>query len=333
MPVYRKAMHGLGEEVRFLAINALRRWGSELTHEECIDLEKEVEKHPDDSALRVILLGYYLLAATRSGSARKNRYRHILWLVANAPEVAVLGGPHLALDPFLDGEIYEQAKELWRRQIEANPDNMTILDNAARAFTHSDMEFSKWLWKKAQRLEPENPKWSQRLGSLLGLGAKQSLAELERAYGQTADELGRFWLLPGLATAALHAEELEKAQAYASEVLRQAEQPEYFYHKNGSAIHYGHLVLGRLALRSGNREMAKLHLLESGKTEGVPHLCTFGPNMMLAKELLECGEREAVIQYLDLCTNFWQTADHRPERWIHEIQRGQMPDFGANLVY
>jgi hypothetical protein len=156
---------------------------------------------------------------------------------------------------------------------------------------------------------------------------------MERAHAQTADELKRLWRLPELARAALDAEQFEKARAYADEMLRIAEQPGYFTYKDGHAVHHGHLVLGRLALRSGDRAKAKLHLLESGKTKGAPDLGSFGPNMMLAKELLECGEREAVIQYLKLCSLFWHTDDHRPEQWIQEIQAGQMPDFGANLVY
>jgi hypothetical protein len=93
------------------------------------------------------------------------------------------------------------------------------------------------------------------------------------------------------------------------------------------------LVLGRLALRSGDREQAKRHLLEAGKTTGSPTLCSFGPNMMLAKELLEHGEREAVIQYLRLCGNFWYTNNHQTEQWIQEIEQGGVPDFGANLDY
>src|SRR5260370_18202826 len=111
------------------------------------------------------------------------------------------------------------------------------------------------------------------------------------------------------------------------------EEAGYVAHKDGRAIHQGDLVLGRLSLRSGDCEKAKLHLLESGKTKGAPELGSFGPNMMLAKELLECGERDAVIQYLKLCSLFWQTDDPRPKHWIHEIQPVQIPDFGANLNY
>jgi len=100
-----------------------------------------------------------------------------------------------------------------------------------------------------------------------------------------------------------------------------------------AAIHYGNLVLGRLALRSGDREKAKRHLLESAKLSDSSYLCIIGPNMMLASELLELGERAAVVEVLNLCTNFWKTNDHRAEQWIYAIAHGQNPDFGPNLAY
>lgn len=76
-----------------------------------------------------------------------------------------------------------------------------------------------------------------------------------------------------------------------------------------------------------------MHLIESAKMEGSPCLCTGGPNMTLAKELLELGEHAAVVEFLNLCTNFWETKDHRAEQWIYAIEHGEHPDFGPNLAY
>ena len=60
---------------------------------------------------------------------------------------------------------------------------------------------------------------------------------------------------------------------------------------------------------------------------------SFGPNVSLAKDLLEKGERDVVIQYLGLCRKFWKLDRGRLDKWIHEIKDGKIPDFGANLVY
>jgi hypothetical protein len=55
--------------------------------------------------------------------------------------------------------------------------------------------------------------------------------------------------------------------------------------------------------------------------------------MILAKELAEKGERDAVIQYLDLCRNFWQMDGGKLREWQAIVKDGLVPDFGANLLY
>ena len=111
-----------------------------------------------------------------------------------------------------------------------------------------------------------------------------------------------------------------------------AELPEYF-HNDGNAIHCSHLVLGRVALREGNLELAKVHLIESAHTIGSPNLVSFGPNMSLAKEVLEKGGREVVLEYLELCGRFWRMGSEMLAEWAKEIAQGKIPEFGANLDY
>ena len=55
--------------------------------------------------------------------------------------------------------------------------------------------------------------------------------------------------------------------------------------------------------------------------------------MMLAKELLELGERSVVVEFLKVCCNFWQTSDHRADKWIYILDEGGFPDFGPNVNY
>ena len=78
---------------------------------------------------------------------------------------------------------------------------------------------------------------------------------------------------------------------------------------------------------------AKRLLLEAGKSPGSPQLNSFGPNMLLAKELLAKGEQEAVIEYFDLCAKFWKPQDGRLSDWKTLVISGETPDFGANLAY
>jgi hypothetical protein len=53
--------------------------------------------------------------------------------------------------------------------------------------------------------------------------------------------------------------------------------------------------------------------------------------MALAKELLEKGEPEIVLEYFELCSKFWRNG--KLDQWTNEVRKGNDPDFGANLVY
>ncbi len=74
-------------------------------------------------------------------------------------------------------------------------------------------------------------------------------------------------------------------------------------------------------------------MLKAGDTPGSPQLDSFGPNMTLAKELLEKGDQQTVLQYLTLCGKFWKMDNGRLARWSETIRAGKIPDFGSNLDY
>ncbi len=72
----------------------------------------------------------------------------------------------------------------------------------------------------------------------------------------------------------------------------------------GNAIHIANTFLGLIAMKNGDVEKAKKHLIASALTPGSPQLKSFGPNMLLAKELLKINERRIVLQYLKMCGHF-----------------------------
>ena len=43
------------------------------------------------------------------------------------------------------------------------------------------------------------------------------------------------------------------------------------------------------------------------------------------------AERKTVMVYLDLCRDFWPREEL--STWSKEVEAGNIPDFGANLVY
>ncbi len=139
-----------------------------------------------------------------------------------------------------------------------------------------------------------------------------------------------------LALAALEAGETATAKRRARELLKNNTDSKSWNY--GNIIHDANEILGRLALREGKVAEAKRHLLKAGQTPGSPQLNSYGPSMDLARELLEQGERNAVIEYLDLIGKFWgqrygYKANERFSRekrallqqWKTDIRAGKIP--------
>jgi hypothetical protein len=161
--------------------------------------------------------------------------------------------------------------------------------------------------------------------------ATEQLQALEEATSGSS-EMMLFYKLPDLAKRAFNAEKLEKAKDYSNRLLEMA--PKYRENWNyGNAIFFGNFVLGRVAVREGNFSRASEYLLASGNTPGSPQLDSFGPNLTLAKELLEKGQSSIVLQYLSLCKRFWKMDNGRLDKWSATIRAGGVPDFSTNLNY
>jgi tetratricopeptide (TPR) repeat protein len=312
------------------------RAGRKLAPKEVNALESHVNTNPDDLSARTKLLGYYF-GRFQSAQDNEARQKHILWVIKNRPESEIAGLPYCGADAILDKETYEQGKKLWLDQTKAHPKNAAIFGHAANFFFTYDTQLAEELLKQGQKVDPGNVEFSEQLGHLYGLqtgkdAALKSLAEYEKAQKADRSESSRFYRLESLAKAAYKAGAFEKASRYASELLDAASKyPQDWNY--GNALHHGNNVLGQVALKQGEIAKAKEYLLKAGKTSGSPQLNSFGPNMILAKDLLEKGERDTVVEYLEQCRNFWSTGKANLDEWIKEIKAGQTPNFGPNLLY
>ncbi len=162
--------------------------------------------------------------------------------------------------------------------------------------------------------------------------SQDRLNAADTALDAAHDQLNRFYALDNAAKESFIAGKIEDARKYATELLQLA--PKYAGDWNyGNAIQDGNLVLGRIAVSEGRIEDAKQFLLAAGKSKGSPQMNSFGPNMSLAKDLLEKGERDTVLQYFELCRKFWTMDYGKLDDWSQEVKAGKIPDFGANLVY
>lgn len=344
--------------------------GMKLTVEEAEALEERLAANAHDLTARTQLIVYNHRNAFLDPRSRAAHSGHVLWLIRNAPQNPVLGTPHVQIDPHGDADGYAAGKAAWASHLEREPMNVAFLGHAASFYSpFQDRHLVVETLTKAQLLDPGNAKWPMQLGHLHlreassaetvgsrlrlppgfdaddprlppGMAkllerrsqdpaslAGQALEQLRRAYELTDRESQRTYLLDGLAEAAFRAGQSGDARIYAEMMLTAQSSP-----RSGEAhIHKANIVLGRLALAEDDVVRAKYHLLAAGKVSGAPTLGSFGPNMKLAADLLERGEREVVLEYFELCATFWPS--DKLKDWAALVEGGRTPDFGANLVY
>lgn len=142
----------------------------------------------------------------------------------------------------------------------------------------------------------------------------------------------RFYALGPAAKAYFNNGNIEEARKLAVELQGLLEK----YRDNfnyGNAVQDANIVLGRIAVLEGRIGDAKERLIEAGKSPGSAQMSSFGPNMSLAKDLLEKGERDVVLQYFELCRKFWKSHPEMLDEWAQQVKSGEIPNFKDNLVY
>ena len=238
---------------------------------------------------------------------------------------------------YADPAVYAQNKAQWLARVAARPESVDVLEGAADFFMIRDRPLALDLLEQARGLEPNNPKWVEKLAFVHRMNASSgdvgeaslALSLMERAYAMDPDHAASLTDLPAMA---FDAGDLDKARTYAERLVKQtgSDRTKWNY---GDAVHKGNLVLGRVAVRQGRLVDAVTFLRASGETPGSPVLGSFGPNMSLAKDLLEHGETDAVLAYFEICRAFWKMGGERLDAWSKEVRAGLIPNFGANLRY
>ena len=306
------------------------RSAENLSSEEAALLEKEVFRNPHDEISRTKLVGYYSREARKNPSAHRAMLRHIFWLIRNAPDSAVLGIADTTL-LFQDADNYLKGKMAWIEQLKNRPRSLKVLEYSARYFMLRNPELAEQSLLKGRQLDRSDPKWPRNLGYLYSLTmrkdpsmAPKALQQLEIAF-RMSSEMERSALLTALGKAAWAVGDLKKAREYAEWMIGTGSH-------YGANFHHGNIVLGLLALSDDDVEEAKSSLIAAGETTG-GELSSFGPDMTLAKRLLERGEEEVVLQYFELCSEFWISDRGRLDEWAEDVEQGRMPDFRSNLRY
>ncbi len=342
LPILRAGLFRSEADVSAFAQDGLLQFGDGLTSDQVHEYQRQLKDagKDDQLALRLLLLGAFLRRRHTNAQWREPRGENILWLIDNHPRAYVLSTPYCHLSAREETDAFAVAKQKWLNVAESNPHDLSILDNAASFFRSSDPSYSELLYQKAKALEPDNPKWSEKLAqvsTIMGIhktGAervaqsRKALAEYQNALVTTLDRSHRLYLLCNTAKAALDAENLDAAELAVAEYAALTQKPEYSRIEDTG--HELSLLQGRCALRRGDIDTARGLLLKAAEYPCGPG---FGPNLRLARELLERGERSAVIEYLRQCSKSWDSSSERIAEWTRLIEEGMMPDFGANLEY
>ncbi len=327
--------------------------GQRFSPQEAAVQEKQTAANPNDYAAHLTLLGYYLNSTIYnkplSAAAAAPAYRQqIFWMIRNHPESLLFSRADLGLPRRMMSAAFAKDTELWQAQIASHPSRADILGNAAEYYLLHNKALAETYLLRAQALEPQNSKWPGKLGELYRLegegphpsaeviqqSAKKALIEYEKA-AMLANKTSQPSTSADLAKTAFDAGEYNKARQYADALLMrsQSKQPTGF--DSSDDAHAANLVLGRLALHNGDIAGAEAHLLAMGRVSGSPVLDSFGPNMQLAQDLLERGDRQPVLAYFDECAKFWtyQPAKATLATWTAQVKQGEIPDFQGNLVY
>ncbi|MCW3100013.1 MAG: hypothetical protein JWL77_5631 [Chthonomonadaceae bacterium] len=311
------------------------------TPQEANKLERRLKQHPNDFDARERLIDYYTRVAPKTQATHTARVRHVLWIIQNQPASDFSRDANLNLIPGagIGEDDQQKAARIWKKQVSAHPRNARIIWNASNFFEVAELDYCIELLTQGQTLDPKDWRWPSKLASEYEYRmyqesgkqrhetAEKALASFERWYRVTSTVHENNSILPMLGESAFEAEEMDKARQYATKILRLSAQ--YDPDKQAAAIYQGNWLLGRLAVKSGDLEKAKSYLLASGRVSGSQGLKALGPNMRLAKELLEKGEQQTVLDYFALCAEYWKNP--KLKQWTEEVKAGKIPDFGFNL--
>jgi hypothetical protein len=263
------------------------------------------------------------------------------WLIEHHPASSLTSIIHFHFGT-LGFENYAKLRTAWLSAVDAHRGEARVFSNAAQFFAEQEPDRAQDLLREAVALDPSNTKAATSLASSIMLSrigldlddptaaqiadtkAREAVSILERALSVLPHERESSVVLMDLANAAAAANEWTKVGTAAEQLLKCVDEHDLGW-MHGNAIYYGHSNLGRAALGRGDVEEAKRRLLAAGRTRGSPQLDSFGPDMTLAKALLARGEREVILQFLQLCRTFWKMDRGRLDKWTTMIRDGSTP--------
>jgi hypothetical protein len=301
--------------------------GRNLSKVKAEEFEAALRKSSDKVDERLVLIGYYSLNA-KTAADRLRLRAHVLWMVENRPQHPATAEPSLRDLPE-DAEGNAQILAVWRKNLEMRGDDLAVLKNAEKFFFAKDPALSEKLILRIFEQEPNNREWADELAQLYRMfgipgqrfddPAERAAESYKRVLALIRNSAARESLAGEMADAAFRMGDFRGAAVLAKIYLRGNDR---------TAPQRANTILGRVALRGGDLSGAKQYLLDSAGPAAGKDVSVSGPTMVLAKELLEEGEQQAVLQYLYACLTLWPRGESALQFWIADIESGKKPNFG-----
>jgi hypothetical protein len=184
-------------------------------------------------------------------------------------------------------------------------------------------------------------RWSLPMGLLNSLSPASAAADWLWGWGILASTVAaiavlrpnrRLWAAAGLALAVILVIVSYRVEAnpwksqfnskYAGKMLR--DNP-----GSGDAIYAGNLILAQAALDNNDVESAKRHLLDAAATPGAKRIEQSGLDTSVMRVLLDRGEKDAVLEYLQRGRTLWPQGAQTIGRWENAIRAGRRPNFNT----
>jgi hypothetical protein len=301
--------------------------GKTISKAKAEELEGELRKTPEKIDARLILIGYYSVN-TRTNTDHARLREHVLWMIQHHPEHPATAEPSLRDLPD-DHDGNAQILDLWTKNIESHPDDLAVMKDAEKFFFSKDPAEADQLIHQISAREPDNRQWPTELAQLyrmsgipgenIGDPAAGAIESYKRVLELTTAPAARQTLAGDMAQDAFKVGDLPAAAALAKIYLQGQDR---------AAPQRANTILGRVALRSNDIPGAEQYLFASAGPAAERDIAVSGPILILAKELLEKGERDAVLGYLGKCLSLWPRGQDALEIWIADIKRGGTPNFG-----